>query len=80
MKEQRMHVVEMMTQNCDLDNDKRMWRRSKPAARMAIMEHRVLLNGAKVTHTEVAVPVGKEYEILVWDHKENGYDVLRVNV
>lgn len=67
-----------MTQNCDLKKETRRWRRAKPMARVYIMERRVYLNGRLVTHTEVAVPVGKTYELKVWDTHHEGFDVLQV--
>ena len=74
----RRKVVDMMTADCDLDKDKRIWRRSLPAARVAILEHRVYLNDRLVTHTEVAVPEDVPYILKVWSHHDEGFDVLRI--
>lgn len=78
MRHDRVPVVELMTSNVNLDEDKRVWRRSAPMARMFIMERKVYLNDRLVTHTEVSVPRGVPYELKVWDTRHEGFDVYQV--
>lgn len=49
--------------------------RSKPSARVAILEHRVWANGRRVTHTETVLPPGP-YTIRV----QFGADIYEANL
>lgn len=67
----------MMVDCVDLKTETRIWRRSKAAARAAILERRVVLNKRTVTHTNTSV-VAKAgmYLLEVWNTHDNSWDKL----
>jgi len=79
-EKRKISVVSMMTDGADLKTEKRAWRRSIPAARAAILEHRVYLNDRLVTHTNTSIvsELGTVYMIKVWSLNDASWDYLEV--
>lgn len=73
----KKHVVDMMTELLDAEDGRLQF--SKATARIAIMEHRVFIDGRRVTHTEVAIPCGEEHKLEVWSLHKGEFDSYTVS-